>query len=157
MGSGGCSPGRLDGCNGVSISAEPVEELVESFARTRLADPMVRRALERMRAVAPGVDAHEVAQLETRLVELEEQLDEPGVPIASIMRAMERVRERQAELSTRVSSAAVVALPVGDTWPPDLTRRRALVDLVVERVTIEPATMAGKFDPERVKIRDAEM
>jgi len=70
---------------------------------------------------------------------------------------MERVRERQAELSTRVSSSAVVALPVGDTWPPDLTRRRALVDLVVERVTIEPATVAGKFDPERVKIQDVEV
>jgi DNA invertase Pin-like site-specific DNA recombinase len=148
------TPGH-EGCGGVSVDAHAVEEVVEEYARTRLADPRTRAGIERLRAVAgSGDDALELASLEDRITELEAQLDEPGVPVATILRAIDRAKEKRGELLERTARADRTPLPTrGGEWPQDLARRANLVRLVVERVTIEPAKVGGVFDPERVKIK----
>lgn len=145
----------MNGCGRVSGNAEPIEDIVESYARERLRDDRVRQRIAELRA-EPTEAQSEVASLELRITELEQQLDEPGVPVATLLRAVERARERQAQLLSDLAARNITPLPVGDEWPDDLRRRRALIDLVVERVELHPATKAHAsrlgFDVERVTI-----
>lgn len=145
-------PGH-NGCGGSSGNAPPIEAVVESFAQTRLADPRVRQQIAAMRAEPSNVTA-EIADLELRITELEASLDQPGVPVATILRAVERAKAHQADLMGQLASRNHEPLPHGDDWPTDLRRRRALVDLVVERVDLAKATRPSRlgFDNERVSI-----
>lgn len=138
------------GCMKVSMAAAVVEEAVEAYARLRLADPRIRARIEALQVV-PKNELAEMNSLQERLVELERQLDEPGIPVTAIVRAMDRAQERLSELAEAVARAPHTTLPAaGEPWPTDIHRRRALVGLVVERVTINPATRPGVIDLERI-------
>lgn len=140
------------GCQKVSMAAEPVEEVVEAYARERLNHPATREHLASLRRV-PRMELAELTALQERLVELERQLDEPGVPVTAIVRAMDRTRARIEELSVAVNSIPRVTLPdVAADWPEDVATRRALVALVVERVTIQPNPAGGRLDLERIAV-----
>lgn len=148
-----CKKGAgLPGCGGIVVQAEPLEEMVEAFAQTRLEDPRVRENVAALAAQA-GENIAEVIALEDRLIELEKSLDSPGVPVQAITRAMDRTRER---IETLRGSTVVPpkALPVGGDWPDDLDRRARLVRLVVAEVKVGPAPVVGRraFQPERVEI-----
>jgi len=149
---------RLPGaesCMSVSGSADAIEEIVEAYTRRRLDDPRVRSGIARLSAQPPAVLV-EIGEVEARILELEASLDEPGVPVATILRAVDRAKERLAELQGRLGTMARTTLPARGEWPDDLARRRALVDLVVERVWLDPNrpefTRRNEFDPERVRI-----
>jgi hypothetical protein len=143
----------MPGCGGVSSYAEPIEEAVESYAQRRLADPKVRLALQRLSATGSPQLLGEIAGIESRILELEAQLDEPGIPVATILRAIERSRERLAECQAQLTITTPTPLPTsGGEWPEDLERRRRLIELVVERVELLPVGRAREFNPERVKI-----
>ena len=137
-------------CNGVQILAEPLEEMIEAYAQARLADPRVRANLDALAAQA-GENTAEVIGLEERLVELEKELDQPGVPVAAITRAMDRTRTRIEDLRRATIAPNV---PLAGDWPDDLGRRARLVRLVVADVTVAPIEVRGRkgFDPERVAI-----
>lgn len=137
------------GCGAVSGPAEKVEAVVEDIARAHLADPATRSRVEALRA-DPTTNQHELAELELRIQELERQLDEPGVPVETILRAIDRAKEKQENLLREVGASSRVPLPAGDGWPKDLQRRRALIDLVFKRVELKPSTTPGKWDPRRV-------
>ena len=140
------------GCGKIGVAADPVEEMVEAYARARWADPRVAARIDGLRSET-GAATAEVIAMEQRLRELEAELDKPGVPVAAITRAMERTEESIARLR------ALPAGPVlrgGKPWPDDLARRARLVRLVVERVEIRPARFGGRFDVERVDISPAE-
>lgn len=143
----------MPGCGGVSGNAEPIEQIVESYARTRLDDPRVRDAIVRLSTTASPQLLSEIHGIEERIRELETSLDEPGVPVATILRAIDRSKERLEEYQGRLAAGRPVRLPKVGEWPTDLERRRNLVNLVVERVHLDPATKRIKaFDPERVRI-----
>lgn len=147
----------MPGCGGVSSYAEPIEEVVESYARAKMADPKVRDHLLRLSTTAGPELLNEINALEQRLRELEASLDEPGVPVATILRAIDRTKERLGECQKRLGAATPVRIPaLGDTWPQDLERRRRLVDLVVAQVRLNPAEGRPRtFDPRRVEIDPA--
>ncbi len=139
------------GCGRVSIAAEPTEALVEEYARQKLADPRVQSGLRAL-AKESSTTTAEIVELEDRLVELERQLDEPGVPVGAIVRAMERTSQRVEEL--RLTPVVTdVPLLKGD-WPADLARRARLVRLVVESADVGPAdrSRSSEYQPERVTI-----
>lgn len=138
-----------NGC--VSGQAQGIEAVVEEYARLRLQDPAVRQRIAELRAEPSGAQG-ELTALELRVRELEAQLDAPGTPVATILRAIDRTKERQEKLLSALTASSGVRLPVGDDWPTDLHRRRALIDWVVERVTLMPATSGNRFNPERVRI-----
>lgn len=146
------------GCN-KNVTAAAVEELVESFAKARFRDPRVGDNVVRLKA-DPGVGelAREAAALELRIVELTASLAEPGVPVPTILRAIDKTKERQAELQGALAAAVAVDVIPGSTgveWPEDLHRRRRLVDVFVERVVVAPAERPGAaFDPARVTIEE---
>lgn len=142
----------MPGCGGVTGRADYVEQVVEEFARVRLDDPEVRRRVAQLRAEPTGAQ-NELADLDVRVRELEHQLDEPGTPVATILRAIDRAKERQDALLSKIAAVPRAPLPDrGSPWPDDLKRRRALIDLVVERVDLEPSTGGNKFRPERVVV-----
>lgn len=139
----------VKGCGGVAVDAEAVEEIVEAYAKARADDPRVQEYVEELRAKG-GERAGEALALESRIRELEEQLSEPGVPVAAIVRAIDRSKERLEEL--RSTSEPIPHAAKGVEWPADLARRAKLVRTYVAEVTIEPAQRGWVFDPERVKI-----
>lgn len=143
------------GCGRVSINAESLEQMVEGYAQRRLDDPRIRERLAKLTHGDTGRYAAEALALERRLKELEAQLDEPGVPVATIMRAMDRTRERLEQIDAQMAaSTAPRQLPArGAPWPADLERRHRLISLAVERVVVNPTTRRGPgFDPARVRI-----
>lgn len=145
---------NFDGCGKMSILAEPVEEMVESYARTRLERPDVRQRIAELKSHPTGAQ-NELAALDTRIVELKQQLDEPGTPVADLLRAIERAKMRQEEIMDELALTVRGDLPKqGGPWPADLRRRRELVELAVARIDLVPGprvTRSG-INPERVKI-----
>lgn len=143
------------GCGSLSGMAEPIEEIVEAYARQRLADPRVLQRLAELQA-EPAAKHAEIADLSLRITELEAELDKPGTPVAAILRAIDRARERR-EALMRDTSASTVVPPAADTeWPTELRRRRALIDLVIAHVELAPANRSRGarlgFDNNRVHI-----
>jgi site-specific DNA recombinase len=142
------------GCGKVSIYAAVVDEVVEGYAEEALKDQATRARVAELRA-EPGGIQNELAELEMRVTELEQQLDEPGTPVSTILRAIERTKEKQEQLLAELGAMPSTPLPEqGSAWPADLKRRRALVDLVVQRVEIAPAA-PGSPSVERVQVRHA--
>lgn len=145
------APGIHQGCGKMSGFAEEIEEVVEEYARHRLNNPAVRARIMELSRTTPTGYSTEIRELDDRIRELEGELDEPGIPVATILRAIDRAKERLETLLGNVSTMPPRRLPEVGSWPTDLGQRRALIDIVVERVTIQPGT-PGAFNPERVEI-----
>lgn len=138
------------GCGRISIAAEPVEEMVEAAARAAARDPRVAERVGELASTASAASV-ETVELEQRLTELEAQLDEPGIPVAAVLRAMDRTQQRIEEL--RAVPQVATATQLRGEWPVDLARRARLVRSVITRVEIQPAALrSGEFDPTRVQI-----
>jgi hypothetical protein len=144
----------MNGCGKVSGNAEPIEEMVEAYTHRRLQNTRVRERIAELRT-RPNRHQGEIAELQLRATELEQQLDQPGVPVTTVLRALDRVQERQNRLLSQMTLHP--AAPIPDTraaWPQDLEQRRVLIDLVVEQVTLSPTEHPGRnaFDKDRVAI-----
>lgn len=142
-----------EGCARIAIRAQETEQYVEGIAQQWLEDQRVRDRVAQIAAATGGAVA-EVLELETRLRELEQQLDEPGVPVASITRAMQRTQERINKLHASGAAAPIPQLPAPGNWPTDLARRAQLVRIAVNRIDIHPVTVRGRntFDYDRIHI-----
>lgn len=144
-----------NGCGSLSGMAEPIEEIVEAYARQRLEDPAVLKRLAELRA-EPASKHAEIADLSLRIAELEQQLDKPGTPVPAILRAIERAKERRQALMSQTASATIVPIAGNMEWPTDLRRRHALIDLAVQRIDLAPANRSRGarlgFDNQRVHI-----
>lgn len=144
----------MEGCGTISGMAEPIEEYVEGYAEQRLKDPRVRQRIAELQA-HPAEYLVEITALDQRVHELEAQLEEPGVPVDALLRGIGRAKDRREELARKIAANGAAPPPAVDApWPTDLTRRRSLVDLVVERIDLLPAdpSIRRGFDPGRVQI-----
>lgn len=146
----------MDGCGRLSGIASHIEDYVEGYAERRLSDPAVRKRIAELHA-HPAEYLTEINALDLRVRELEAQLGEPDVPVDALLRGIGRAKDRREELAGKLAARGAAPLPpIGTPWPEDLMRRRALVDLVVERIDLAPADMSKPrgFDSERVKIAE---
>jgi hypothetical protein len=150
----------MPGCGGVSIYAEPVEEIVEAYARERLSDPRVLHRLAELRSGPAASDlVADVLAIDARIDELEATLEDPGVPVARILLAVDKLKTRREELQGRIADAVRATTPLpyvgGLEWPTGLLQRRDLVALALgsDVVTIQPVgAVHNVFDPARVVI-----
>jgi site-specific DNA recombinase len=142
----------MPGCGRMAIAADKVEDIVEDFTRQRFERPDVRDRIADLRS-QPSQAQGELAELQMRVAELERELDEPGVPVSTLLRAIERTKERQEVLLDQLAATPPSVLPhQGGPWPTDLRRRRALVDIVVARIDINPGAGGNVFRAERVAL-----
>jgi site-specific DNA recombinase len=156
-----CPPVRGYGQGCVTITAEPLEEIVEAYAQERLADPRVREEFVRTRIDGSGAKiAQEIAALETRLVALEAELVDGSEEVGAIARAIDTVKMRIAQGYQALGAIGPTHVPMDGLplpWPEGVERRNALVRLVVGAAWVERATptLPGErpaFNRDRVRI-----
>lgn len=146
----------------VSIAVDPLEQMVETYAQRRLADPRVRRAIAARLSTAGTRAAEltaEIDDIEREIDEWRDAMDHAGTRSkAEIVRKLDELDERLAAKREALSHLSPIALPEGDRWPEELDRRVSLIKLVVDYVTVAPtATRGGRFDPGRVHIEPAKL
>jgi DNA invertase Pin-like site-specific DNA recombinase len=157
-------PGR-DGCGGVRVVAEGLEDLVVEAVMHRLDGPelaeLVRAQLDEDGAEAAA--RREVAEAGAKLEELAKAWAADEITKAEWMAARQAV-ERRLEAAKRAAgrhqrTTALDAF-VGQAgalraaWPElSLARRRAVIAAVVDRISIGPAVRGiNRFDPDRVDV-----
>lgn len=143
----------------VSINADPLEEWVTEAILTALDTPALSQAA---RPARPDGDEARLRQLEARLDEWTDMFSRGEVDRQQFLRGQADVKaELEAErqrLARDARDRARLSLPTNGElrgrWPGfSLTQRRAVLDAVLERVVIRPATHRGPvFDPERVEL-----
>lgn len=160
------SRANMLGCGKVSGNAEGIEGIVEAYAEARLADPRVTARIRELESTG-GTSAllTEIADIEARLLELGNSLEQPGVPVDTILRAIGRAKERLAECQgmladTAKSSVTASAIKTGGKkWPDDLVQKRALLEVALgaERIFLDPTPRnTNTFDVKRVRIEESE-
>lgn len=149
---------RYTGCGKISGDALPIEEAVEAIAKAVLADPeVVKRTKELQATTGASEILSEIAALEARLLELDAELSQPGVPVSAITRAIGKTKDRLAECQRSLAAAQPVAIPSrGGAWPSDLQRRRRLIEVALDGrpVLLNRAGPARGFDSKRVVLGD---
>lgn len=156
-------PPKPDGCNGVTIVADPTDELVARQVLARLRD-----------ATLPAEPRLEVAGDEHLLVAELTAVDEALVELAGdyyqrralgraeyfatrdgIAAQAEDLRARLDQLRAGQERRRIAAHgpDLADTWPDlPLDDRRALVSALVDSVVVAVATRGNRFDPGRVEL-----
>jgi site-specific DNA recombinase len=145
----------------VTISAEPLEEMVEAAAKAHLLSPDLRARIEAR--LAPG----NVVELQREIVGLEAELDEwrdslqattRAATKLDIVRAMDKLHDEIDDRRARIGSTLTEPLPVSeDEWPEEVGRRARLIQLAVGRVVVHPVVKRTRgFNPGRVTIEPAQ-
>jgi hypothetical protein len=154
---------RLAGCGGVTVKAEPVEELVTDAVIATIEAPAFARSLQRRATSSPKAVADAQA-IEDRLARYEHMAINGEVTPAEWKRLRDGLTAKLSEahsqmtVDTAASAAGRYAGQAGalrDAWPNlALDRRQAIVRSVVETVVVAPVRGAsgGVFDPSRVSI-----
>jgi site-specific DNA recombinase len=152
------------GCGKLSISGPQVERVVLERVWEALDSPELTKAL-RGRPEQKGL-VRQLEEDEAMVQQLgrdyaDRRLSRPAF-LAAVERTEERIRATRARLARQHRSAVLAALPAGvekvrqawEAW--DLDRRRALLDVLIVKITVMPAPLASKqgraFDRSRVRI-----
>ena len=158
------APGR-DGCGGVRVVAQPLEDLVVEAVMQRLAGPelaeMVRA--EHGRDDEERSAGAEAAAAEAKLEELAQEWAADRISKAEWLaarRAVEARLDAARRTQSRYRRTSALDAFVGETgilraaWPElSLERRRAVIAALVDRISIGPAVRGrNRFDPERVDV-----
>lgn len=165
------SSANTRGCGGIYVMAQPVEDLVAdavfAYLDTPAFDKLVHTAAEEADAadIIERLDADKAA-----LARAEEGFVEGVVSKATFLKKRAEIEERiaahQSRLDRALGEGFVAALPRGAdavraAWAErELRWRRALLDSVIEKVTINRSGRVGyhagvlgrRFDPSRVEI-----
>jgi DNA invertase Pin-like site-specific DNA recombinase len=151
-------PGFSDGCGHIRINAEPLEALIVETLNQLADDGALTRALK-ARSEDPRLD-QKLARVEAKLAELGRAFANGGSVIAlrSATDELERERallERQREAQRRrLSLDGLPKTALRGAWAAmPLERQRAVLQLLLKRIEIKPATRRGPvFDDQRVHV-----
>lgn len=153
-----CRPDRA--CGGCSTVAEPAEAVVLDAIDAVL-------QADRKLIVAEGADtAPAIEPLEQRLAELDAAEDELAEKLTAgtisdslLAKASQRIADERDALRDEIAAAMVrPTFDLGaeiDGWRDALDSQRAMLDALVESVTVLPATPGAprRFDPDRIEIK----
>jgi DNA invertase Pin-like site-specific DNA recombinase len=158
-----CPDKSVGGCNGTTVVAEPLEELIADAALMRLDTPRMRKqAARKPRARTP--DAEDLADIEHDLEALAADFGAGRISRREWLAAREPLEHRAAAARANVETAADNAslLPfIGGVDPRtvwdklDQDRKRAVLGVLIERIVVNPAAAGYKrngFDEDRVDV-----
>jgi DNA invertase Pin-like site-specific DNA recombinase len=150
-------PGR-PGCGALSIVAEGLEELITEAVLYRLGTKTMARALTRKPKAKP-VDA-DLGRIERDLESLATDYGNGIISRREWLAARKPLEERVAKARrTMDATNGTAALApfrgsdVRETWDGlDVDRKRAVLEALIDRVVVRPATTPGRFSPDRVDV-----
>lgn len=153
----------VGGCGGIRIQANGLEEYVRDLVCGMLADPVTRAAMAELAPTAsPGTPSDALADLHLRRERLIDLYTDGDIDRATF-------RNRQAKLDEQIRTAEIERLSSATSTVPvipatfdelvalwdeaGITFQRELLDVLVESITIRPATtVRRKFDAGRLKV-----
>jgi site-specific DNA recombinase len=160
-----CRPKTQGGCGGVTVRAEPVEQLVAAAVIDIVESAAFAKAL-RSHAGGDRKAGAQVAKISAELDELEHAKESGAIDLREYMRFRDGARARLVEAQGRMAgdtTASAVGRFAGqgdslrakwDDPATTLDQKQAIVRAVVKRVVIAPVgkSTGNRFDPDRVKI-----
>jgi len=155
-------PGRqATHCGGISISGEPLDELVTDLVLDLLSEPGISREAPRVPDGKPEA-MRKAAVIQSRLQELLVNYTSGRIARADYLIAQERGKKALAELHLETFGTPVNPLAGFPTTEADvrqvweglnLDRQRAVLRVLIKTVLVRPAVShAPRFDPNRVEI-----
>jgi DNA invertase Pin-like site-specific DNA recombinase len=160
-----CRPKSQGGCGGVTIRAEPVEQLVAERVIDIVESTRFAKAL-RTRGTGDRKAAAAVAKISAELDELEAAKESGAITLREYMRFRDGARARLVEAQERMASDTTEAATgrfAGQTgalramWDDPATtldRKQAIIRATIKPVVIAPVgkSTGNRFDPDRVTI-----
>lgn len=151
----GCLPKSAGGCAGSVVVYEPAEALLVELALARLRELDVAPAAEDPTAALRA----DLAAVEEQERQLGEAFGSGGQDMLAFRTASATLSRRASDLRRRVGEVEQQArladpVAVADAWGGyDLGQRRAVLDLLIERVVVGPGRNGGpRFDPDRLSV-----
>lgn len=147
------------GCGATTIVAEPLDRLITDAVMRRLSTRAIARAM-RGKPKSHRVDI-DLAQLERDLEGLASDFGSGDISRREWLAARKPLEERFAAARRAVDAAnGTTALAplrntkdIRATWDNlDVERQRAILDTLVDRITINPAPKPGRFDADRIDV-----
>lgn len=152
-------PAPPRGCNGVSVSQEPVDDYVGTLVVASFDTAITLTNVE----VVDGPAPDELGPLRERLTMFETMMAAGEMSAASYGRMVPKleaeiaaVEERNAD---RIRARPTLPRPsdiptdLREWWPTFTTaKQRELIELVVERIDVAKSTKTRVFDPERLQV-----
>ena len=152
------------GCGRLTINAEPLEQLVTEAVLYRLDTPELAAALNGQAGEAPDAARFraDVEQAQAQLSELGEAYANKQIGMPELIAArkliearLDSARKQLAKLTRTNAVADYIgqADSLRHRWDSlDLSRQHAIIEAILDRLTIQPATLRGsnRFDPNRV-------
>jgi site-specific DNA recombinase len=152
-------PGTV-GCGRLAIQAERTEQLVTEATLIRLDSRAMRRALTRPRKAKKPAEDH--VAIEAELETLAAASGRGEITVREYLAARgpleERLRRARAALEADLNAATLAPVVKPDinlrgAWDRlDDEGRRAILDTLIEQVTIAPADGRSRFDPDRIDV-----
>jgi site-specific DNA recombinase len=146
------------GCGGTTITADPLDELIVNAVLARLSTKTMARALSRKPDKRNGHEA-DLTRIERDLEDLAADFGAGRISRREWLAARKPLEERLAAARRTVDASngtgvltAFRGTHVRETWEhADSDRRRAVLDALIDRITVQPATLRV-FDPDRVEV-----
>jgi DNA invertase Pin-like site-specific DNA recombinase len=157
---------RVDGCGGVRVSAEFLDEIVTEAVLFRLDSPKVAQARRRLHRTDPSATlvrqlaADESALEDLARVAFVDRRIGQSEYLAARDALASRIEQARSELARSGDAGVLEAIPRGtelrETWETfDLDRRRSIIAAIVDRVVVQPIGRGARTvdHPERVDVR----
>jgi hypothetical protein len=153
-----CATGPgFHGCGKIRRLADPVEDLVSAAVIVALHSPAFLQAIRPAQPDDTPLLA-EIGRLETRLLELGDDYDARIIDRTEWLHRRGRLQERLAALRARIAANTQTAVLdsvdlAGDWDTMGFDRKRAILAVVIQRVTLLPAIKGlNRFDPTKITI-----
>jgi DNA invertase Pin-like site-specific DNA recombinase len=160
-----CRPKTQGGCGGVTVRAEPVEQLVAEAVIVRVESSAFARSIRAQRGGDRRAQA-DAAKIERELEEAAEARGAGAITMAEYLRMREGIVRRLVEAQTRMTTDTTTAAvgrfagqrgalrALWDDPATTLDRKQSIVRSVIRRVVVAPVGRGAgnRFDETRVKI-----
>jgi hypothetical protein len=154
------APGRPN-CGGLSVSAQSLEEFITEAVLIAVDEEGLAQFMRQQAGKSDEAALAEVVALESRMSELGEMFANGEISRGEWVTVRNTIERRLTE-TRRAIAAASRHQPVPlkakgllrEAWPKlSISERRAVVEAVVDKITVNPATTVGcRFDPGRVTV-----